>query len=98
MKYYLYHIVISGETVYVGRTTDLRRRQKQHRADFRKGVLKPLWRWWNERGLVEEDIVLRHLGTFKTRADSKRAEMMMILLDYIGEKKLIQKVPNISDR
>ena len=48
--------------------------------------------------LDESKIILEIVGVYKTKVESKRMEMLVILKDYFGKKMLYQSVPNISDR
>ena len=91
-------IVYSILDVYIGRTNNLKRRQAEHRRDFRNGKNKLLYNWLRDNNFTEDQIILTPLFFTKNKVDSKRMEMYMILLDYWSERKLQQRVPSISDR
>jgi predicted GIY-YIG superfamily endonuclease len=97
----VYKIEYGGEVVYIGRTNNLTRREKEHnrflrRPDDEKTKSKVLYHFLLESGCNEVKLIL--IKEFKNKVESKRFECLLILLDWFSEKKLKQKVPNISDR
>jgi predicted GIY-YIG superfamily endonuclease len=97
----VYEIKYDNNTVYIGRTNNLNRREKEHnrflrRPDNDKTKRKPLYQFLLESGCNQVKLSL--VKEFKTKVDAKRYEMLLILLDYFGDRKLKQKVPSISDR
>jgi len=97
---YVYEIKNENlETIYIGRTNDLDRREKEHNRNcFNKKVIKKeLYKYIRNETNIKF-IKLYPVGIFKTKIEAKRFEMLLILQDFFGNKKLKQKVPSISDR
>jgi hypothetical protein len=91
-------IVYSILDVYIGRTNNLKRRQQEHRRDFRNGKNKLFYNYLRDNNFTEEQIILTPLFYTKNKAESKQIEILFIILDKWGERKLQQRVPSISDR
>jgi predicted GIY-YIG superfamily endonuclease len=101
MKNYVYKIEYGGEVVYIGRTNNLTRREKEHNRFLRspenpKTKSKVLYQFLLESGCNSVKLVL--IKEFKNKVESKRFECLLILLDWFSGRRLKQKVPNISDR
>lgn len=96
--YKVYNIIHGGKVVYVGRTTDLRVRERRHNLDYRKGVSKELYNFLRDEGV--ETIKLNLIKEYKEKVQSKRFEMYLMLINYFeNDMKLTlkQRIPNISD-
>lgn len=97
MEFVVYEIVINNKRIYVGNTNNIKRRQSEHNNHcFKRQVKKDLYNYLREIG--ETKIVLNVIKEFPSKVDAKRYECYLILEDYFTTKKLMQKVPNISDR
>lgn len=95
MVYTVYKIEFNDEACYIGRTSDLKRRQRQHnKALVSKD--RDLYVWIREQGY--DSIELIPIKTFKSKVESKRYECYLILEDYFNKKQLKTKVPSITDR
>lgn len=97
-SYHVYIIEHNGDIIYYGRTNDLKRRQYQHNYNLRKDKENLLYTYLKENKVPE--IVLKSIYEYKTKIESKRMEMFLILNHYFNEDEftLKQKIPNISDR
>jgi hypothetical protein len=96
--YLVYNIIHNGKVVYVGRTTDLRVRERRHNLDYRKGLNKELYNYLRDEGV--ETIKLNLIVEYKEKVQSKRFEMYLMLINYFeNDMKLTlkQRIPNISD-
>lgn len=94
-KFIVYKIDINGKTRYIGRTSNLKRRQSEHGRLLKRGNEKQLYVQMRKCGATE--IQLDEIATFKSRVEAKRFECLHILLDHFDKKELWQKPPNISD-
>ena len=97
MMIHVYSILYKNHCVYIGRTNNIIRRQKEHIRAFKRGKKKLIYDFLREMN-YEGDIELIILKTYKSKTEAKRMEMFLILQDHFGQKKLKQQVPNISDR
>jgi predicted GIY-YIG superfamily endonuclease len=91
MKYYVYEIVVNGVRRYIGMTNDIKRRQSQHRRDFKKGN-KYLYKMIRENS-PEMIISLHIVNEFDNKGDCSRWECKLILDDYFEERNLWQSFP-----
>jgi len=106
VKFIVYKIINPNDpetNIYIGRTKDIIKRQKQHQSALNALInnkdsksIKDIHRFLYTIGVVKVELI--PITSYKTITEAKRMEMLLILLDHFGEKKLIQKVPNISDR
>ena len=96
MPYTVYQIKIQNVVRYVGRTNNLHRRQLEHNRLIKNSKGSSIHQYCRDNGL--QAIELIPIKVFKTKIESKRYEMYLILVDYFNRKDLIQKIPNISDR
>lgn len=92
----VYQVKYLDVVVYIGRTNNLLRRQKEHNRCLNNGDKKALYLFLQSKGV--DEIILEPVAENLKLVDAKRMEMLLILQDYFGEKNLKQKVPNISDR
>jgi predicted GIY-YIG superfamily endonuclease len=97
----VYKIEYDGNPVYIGRTNNLSRREKEHNRFLRlpaddKRRRKVLYQFLSESGCNEVKLI--PIMEFDTKVESKRYECMLILLDWFTNRELKQRVPNISDR
>lgn len=96
-EFYIYNIQYFGEVVYIGQTSNLKRRQSQHsRALKNPDKKQEVYEYLRELGAKEVKLTL--LETYSNRVMAKRRECYLILKDYFSEHKLKNKIPNISDR
>lgn len=94
--YWVYRIEIRNTTRYIGYTSDIDARQKQHNyLCFKKGMKKDLYN--RIREIRAGEIKLTAIKTFRTKVEAKRFECFLILSDYFGKKELWQRVPRITD-
>jgi len=94
--YVVYEIRYENERVYVGYTgRTLTKREYEHNYQMRKGNKRTIYKFMRNK---DSEIKLKKLKTFKTKTEAKRWECYLILKDYFNENKLLNKVPNISDR
>lgn len=96
--FYVYVIKYNDEIIYYGRTNDIKRRQYEHNYQLKRGNGNLLYTYLKENKVSE--IVLESIYEYKTKVESKRMEMYLILKYYFSENEfgLKQKIPNISDR
>lgn len=96
--YHVYIIEYNDKIIYYGRTNDLKRRQYQHNYQLKKENNNTLYTYLKEN--KTSTIVLKSIYEYKTKVESKRMEMYLILKHYFTEEEftLKQKIPNISDR
>lgn len=96
--YQVYIIEHNDKIIYYGRTNDLKRRQYQHNYNLRRDKENMLYTYLKEKKV--DTIVLKSIYEYKSKVESKRMEMYLILKHYFTEEEftLKQKIPNISDR
>ena len=90
--------------VYVGRTNNMVRRQREHRSRYKlykkdnKKYYKLLYKHLDSININVDDIILTSVYNTSIKVDSKRWEMWEILRFYftISKKHLKQRVPPIS--
>lgn len=92
-NYTVYTISVNDEVVYVGMTKDLKRREKQHRYSYRKGVSKELYSYFSSISLKEEEIVLEVVKTNLTERMAECLEVYIILSYYFNNQPLKQCLP-----
>lgn len=105
MIYTVYKILHNGKSIYIGRTNNIQRRSKEHNRSYKNSLLAPdckkikqLYKYLKEEGFTDK-IELIEVKSFKSKVESKRYEMLLILIDHFKEESnLKQQVPNISDR
>lgn len=99
MEYYIYQIKINGQVKYIGQTTDLNRREKEHNKAYKKRSKKRFYDWLHSINYTGE-MRLEPIYVANNRVDAKRYEMFMMLHYYFEkpEIKLEQRIPNISDK
>jgi len=103
----VYTIVINNKTVYVGRTNDIDRREKEHRTSYLKYLKtndlsngKKLYMWLYQNEIKPSEIVLNPVYIAKNKLESKQYEAFLILWFKFTQKNyyLQQKTPSITDR
>ena len=96
--YIVYSINYLDNIIYIGRTNNIKIRQYQHNnLCFKKLMNKEVYNFIRENTNIKQiDLVI--IKIFKTKIESKRYEMLLILQSYFNSYKLYQKIPNISDR
>lgn len=77
-------------------TKDLKVRERQHNKGLNSEDRKDLYQKLRECGIKEIQLIPH--SSFKNRVEAKRFECLQILKDHFRDKKLWQRVPNISDR
>jgi predicted GIY-YIG superfamily endonuclease len=98
MTYTVYSITYNNQDIYIGYTSSISKRQKQHNYLFKKKKEKELYTYLHTQKHTLP-IVLNPIKVFQKKADAKRYEMYLILIDYFsGNPLLKQHIPNISDR
>ncbi len=98
MKYCVYKIEVNGVIRYIGRTNDFKRRSNEHRRGLKKGLKKKLYDTIKEQFGEEYELSIEVLETFKTKVESKRYEMYLILKIWWENKPefpLYQTIPPI---
>ena len=97
-QYHIYLIMLKGNIIYVGRTTNIKTRQNRHNLDYRKGVNKKLYNYLREQKV--DKIELIPFKTFSDKIHSKRMEMYILLQNYFDNNMKLtyhQRIPNIKD-
>jgi len=99
----VYSISINGLIRYIGRTSNLKVRTRQHRNACynpnHKEYNKQFYQEFRKIYPEKRDIILTPIKTFNSKTDSKRYELYLILHNYFFEKdNLFQRIPNISDK
>lgn len=97
MTFTVYSINYLNSPIYIGYTSNITKREKQHNYLFTKEKKKDVYDYLKSLNLNDK-IVLIPIKEFKSKSEAKRYEMLLILNDYFSTKSLKQKVPNISDR
>jgi predicted GIY-YIG superfamily endonuclease len=98
VEYIVYSINYLDNIIYIGRTNNIKIRKHQHNnLCFKKLMNKEVYNFIREDTNIKQiDLVI--IKIFKTKIESKRYEMLLILQSYFNNYKLYQKIPNISDR
>ncbi len=92
--YTVYSIMYKKQPIYIGRTYDIKKRQKEHNRDFLNNKKKLLYDFLHQENYTST-IELIPLYEFYSLSDSINMECLLILEDYFKDKLLKQKVPNI---
>lgn len=92
--YIVYKIIHNKKVIYIGRTNNLIRREKEHNKAIKINKRK-LYQYHRDNGL--EEIKLIPIKEFNNKVESKRYEMLLILMDLFSLKLLQQNIPQIKD-
>jgi len=105
IKYKISGISEVYRPIYIGRTNNIDRRQKEHRRGYKKYLEsdeikgKKLYMFMKESGTKPEEIILNSLYKCKTKLEAKQMEAFKILwYRFNWEGQLKQKIISISDR
>jgi len=101
MIYSVYTIQHNNKIIYIGRTNNLKRREKEHIRALNnpkhKQHNKELYKWLREQ---KTDVIqLLTYKEFKSKVESKRLELFLILQYHFSAnpKQLRQTIPAIKD-
>lgn len=81
--HHVYKIEINGIIRYIGYTTDVIKREKQHKTAFKSNLKKLLYKNIYHYH-PEYEISLELIKTYKTKTDAIRYEALLILQDYFS--------------
>ncbi len=95
-KFFVYRVIINNVTRYIGYTSDLKKREYTHNYLFNQPKPTKLL-YKKAKELNQTYITLIPIRGFKTKVESKRYEMLLILNDHFGNKELYQSIPKITD-
>lgn len=90
--FYTYEIKINGQKRYIGMTSNIERRKKEHsKAALAEKPKKLLYKKMQE--LENPEIEYAIIAEHEKKSDCARYEAMLILQDYFAEKELWQSPP-----